>query len=88
MAEKLVYQPPKWEKELKKELQLFRQSKGKDITLSNLQKILRAYPEITDVPIAPSNFAPDEGVLTRHTLCMVRKIDKVWHKICKQAVRW
>ncbi len=23
-----------------------------------------------------------------YTLCMVRKIDEVWHKICKQAVRW
>jgi len=48
----------------------------------------RAYPEITSVPIALSNFAPDEGDLTRHTLCMVRKIDEVWHKICKQAVCW
>ncbi len=45
MAEKLVYQPPKWEKELKKDLQLFRQSKGKDITLSNLQKILKEEEE-------------------------------------------
>ncbi len=23
-----------------------------------------------------------------HILCMVRKIDEVWHKIYKQAVRW
>jgi len=29
---------------------------------------LRAYPEITSVPIAPSNFAPDEGDLTQAIL--------------------
>ncbi len=49
----------------------------------SLGEMLRAYPEITGVPIASSNFASDEGDLTRHTLCMVRKIDEVWHKICK-----
>ncbi len=48
----------------------------------------RADPEITRVPITPSNFAPDEGNLTRHTWCIVREIDEVWHKICKQVVRW
>lgn len=45
MAIKLVYQPPKWEKEQKKELQLFRQSKGQDITLINLQRILKEEEE-------------------------------------------
>lgn len=45
MATKLAYQPPKWEKELKKELQLFRQSKGQDITLINLQRILKEEEE-------------------------------------------
>lgn len=41
MVAKLDYQPPKWAKEQKKDLQLLRQSKGKDITLSNLQRILK-----------------------------------------------
>ncbi len=45
MATKLAYQSPKWEKEQKKELQLFRQSKGQDITLINLQRILKEEEE-------------------------------------------
>lgn len=31
---------------------------------------LRAYPGIAGVPIVPSNFTPDEGNLTRHTVCV------------------
>jgi len=49
-------------------------------------KSFRADPEMTSVPIAPSDFAPDEGNLT--TWRMVRKTDKGSHEICKQAVRW
>lgn len=49
MVAKLAYQSPKWAKEQKKELQLFRQSKGQDITLSNLQRILREEEEFPEM---------------------------------------
>ena len=45
MAAKLDYQSPKWAKEQKRELQLFRQAKGQDITLLNLQRILKEEEE-------------------------------------------
>ena len=45
MAAKLDYQSPKWAKEQKKELQFFRQAKGQDITLLNLQRILKEEEE-------------------------------------------
>ena len=40
MRKDLDYQSPKWEKEQKKDSQLLRQLKGKDITLNNLQRLL------------------------------------------------
>lgn len=49
MVAKLDYQPPKWAKEQKKDLQLLRQSKGKDITLSNLQRILKEEEEFPEM---------------------------------------
>lgn len=49
MVAKLDYQPPKWAKEQKKDLQLLRQSKGKDITLSNLQRILKEEEEFPEI---------------------------------------
>lgn len=51
MGKDLDYQSPKWEKEQKKELQLFRKAKGQDITLNNLQRILKEeeeYPDLRD----------------------------------------
>lgn len=49
MEKDLDYQSPKWEKEKKKELQLFRQSKGQDITLNNLQRILQEEEDFPDL---------------------------------------
>lgn len=51
MGKNLDYQPSKWEKEQKKDLQLFRKARGQDITLNNLQRILKEeeeYPELRD----------------------------------------
>ncbi len=67
----------------KRALSVIHMQQQRDRAKSGPAVILRAYPEISGAPVAPSNFAPDESDLTG-TLCMVRKIDEVWHIIANK----